>query len=427
MRIAIIGAGYAGMAAAAGLAAHGLPVTVFEASRTLGGRARRVEVKGHPLDNGQHILVGAYGELLRLMRLVGADPGALLERRPLTLTYPGHMRLRAPRLPAPLHLAAALLTARGLSAGNRIAAVRFMRHMKQAGFRLDHDISFAELMARHGQPDAVRRYLWEPLCISALNTPPAEASAQVFLNVLRDSLAAARPASDLLIARTDFSALFPEPAERFVRARGGEVLRGCRIGPIDWDPYGFRLAGDPAGRSYSHVVAAVAPCHLAALAGKLPRLQPVLEEIGRFAYEPILTAYLGYAQAVRLPEAMVGAGGTAHFLFQRTDRIVSAVASAHGPHLDLPRAELIDRLHGEIAAVAGPLPQPEWSQVIVEKRATFACRPGVVRPHFETPLANFLIAGDYVASDYPATLEAAVRSGSACAQTIRSQADRRSA
>jgi uncharacterized protein with NAD-binding domain and iron-sulfur cluster len=93
MHVAIIGAGYAGMAAAAELAARGVRVSVFEASRTLGGRARRVEAHGHPLDNGQHILVGAYAELLRLMRLVGADPEALLERRPLSLVFPGRMRL----------------------------------------------------------------------------------------------------------------------------------------------------------------------------------------------------------------------------------------------------------------------------------------------------------------------------------------------
>ncbi len=419
MRVAIIGAGYAGMAAATELAARGVPVTVFEASRTLGGRARRIEAHGVPLDNGQHILVGAYVELLRLMRLVGADPGTLLARKPLSLVFPGRMHLAAPRLPAPLHLAAALLTARGLPIGGRFAAVRFMRHMKQAGFRLERDITFAELMARHGQHEAAVRYLWEPLCISALNTPPAEASAQIFLNVLRDSLAATRAASDLLLPRTDLSMLFPEPAEHYVRNRGGEVLRGTAIHGIDWTPYGFQLDGDAAGQSHTHVIAAVAPYHLGRLAAKLPRLQPVLEEIGRLSYEPILTAYLGYPQPVRLPGPMVGVGGKAHFLFQHAGDILAAVTSARGPHLDLPREALVAGIHAEVCEIAGPTPPPAWSQVIVEKRATFACRPGVRRPTCETPLANFFLCGDYVASDYPATLEAAVRSGVACARLIK--------
>ena len=343
-------------------------------------------------------------------------------RKPLTLVFPGRMHLAAPRLPAPLHLAVALLTARSLPASGRLAAVRFMRHLKRDGFRLERDITFAELMARHGQHETVIRYLWAPLCLSALNTPPQEASAQVFLNVLRDSLAAAREASDLLLPKTDLSTLFPEPAERFVLNRGGEVLRGTSIHTVDWTPYGFHLEGDASGRSYTHVIAAVAPYHLRRLSAKLPRLQPVLEEVEQLSYEPILTAYLGYPQAVKLPGSMLGIGGTAHFLFQHADNILAAVSSARGPHLDLSHETLVERIHAEVVDIVGivdKMPRPAWSQVIVEKRATFACRPGMRRPACETPLANFFLCGDYVASDYPATLEAAVRSGVACARLIR--------
>ena len=103
---------------------------------------------------------------------------------------------------------------------------------------------------------------------------------------------------------------------------------------------------------------------------------------------------------------------------QLVDAGCRAVVSARGPQLELPREELLARIQAEIAAVAGPSPAPAWTQVIVEKRATFACRPGVRRPAGETPLANFYLCGDYVASDYPATLEAAVRSGVACARLV---------
>ena len=107
-RVAVVGAGWAGLAAAATLAERGHPVTVFEASRSLGGRARRVTIDGVDLDNGQHILIGAYAEALRLMRLVGADPERLLVRLPLELRYASGFHLRAPPLPAPLHLLAGL-------------------------------------------------------------------------------------------------------------------------------------------------------------------------------------------------------------------------------------------------------------------------------------------------------------------------------
>ncbi|MDP1605326.1 MAG: FAD-dependent oxidoreductase, partial [Rhodocyclaceae bacterium] len=196
-RVAIIGAGYAGLAAAVELADADIKVDVFEASRTLGGRARTVELDGLSVDNGAHILVGAYRETLRLMQKVGAG-GTALRREPLHLEFPGKVKISAPPhcipAPAPLHLAWALLTAQGLSFADKLAAIRFMRTQQARNFRLAADITAAELFS--DQPERVRRYLWEPLCLAALNTPVAIASAQVFLNVLRDSLAADRAASD---------------------------------------------------------------------------------------------------------------------------------------------------------------------------------------------------------------------------------------
>src|SRR5450759_2359812 len=111
-KVAVISGGYAGMAAAVTLSERGIACHVFEAGKVLGGRARRLTYRGLTLDNGQHILLGAYRELLQLMHQVGAPEGALA-RHPLTLDLHPDFTLRAPRLPAPLHLAFALLTARG--------------------------------------------------------------------------------------------------------------------------------------------------------------------------------------------------------------------------------------------------------------------------------------------------------------------------
>ena len=136
MKAAIVGAGWAGLSAAVELAQAGFRVTVFEAARQLGGRARSVEVQGHRLDNGQHLLVGAYRETLRLMRQVGADPDRLLKRLPLELSFPGGplpFRMRLPRLPSPWHLAAGLLTARGASLAEKISAARCMRSLQRDG------------------------------------------------------------------------------------------------------------------------------------------------------------------------------------------------------------------------------------------------------------------------------------------------------
>jgi squalene-associated FAD-dependent desaturase len=419
MKVAIVGGGYAGMAAAVELAGRGIQVDVFEASRTLGGRARAVEIEGLTLDNGAHILVGAYRETLRLMRTVGADPDRLLRRLCLRLEYPGRFRLAAPRLPAPLHLAWALLTAHGISLGEKFAAVRFMQTGKGRRFRLDDDMSVGALLDLHRQSPALRRYLWEPLCVAALNTPSEQSSARVFLNVLRDTLAADRAASDLLLPATDLSALFPEPAARYVEARSGRVLREQRVKAIVPTLDGFILDGSTG---YEKVIVAVAPRHLPSLLDGLPQLAPLAAQVGAFVFEPIVTVYLAYPENVGLSFPMLGiADGTAQWIFDRGrlcghPGLLAAVISAHGRHENAEQATLADRVHREIAALLPGLPPPRWTRVVTEKRATFACTPGLMRPPTATAVPGLLLAGDYVAGDYPATLEGAVRSGISAAR-----------
>jgi squalene-associated FAD-dependent desaturase len=422
VNVAIIGAGWAGMAAAVALAQAKIPVTVFEAARHLGGRARSVEIEGVELDNGQHMLVGAYRETLRLMRVVGADPDKLLLRAPLAIEYPGKFSLRAPRLPAPLHLLVALLTAGGLAWGERIAAMRFIAAMRRNAYRIAADMPVSELLAQQRQSGALARYLWEPLCVSALNTPAATASAQVFLNVLRDGLDGAREASDFLIPRTDLGRLFPGPAAKFVRANGGAVQLGTPVHALDKTVDGFVLDDRP--ERYTHAILAVGPHQVDALLDRFPLLAPMRRSLAEFSYEPIYTCYLQYPPKVSMPRAMTGFdGGTIQWVFDRgrlngAAGLLAAVISARGGHQNVSQDEVASAMHRELAAFLPGLPQPLWSRVIAEKRATFSCRPGVARPENKTAVRNLCLAGDYTASDYPATLESAVRSGVLAAHLV---------
>lgn len=413
--IAVIGAGYAGLAAAVELAAAGARVDVFEASRTLGGRARAVRIDGFDVDNGQHILVGAYTETLRLMRAVGADPDRLLRRTPLRFEFPGQFLMSAPRLPAPLHTAFALLLAKGLDWPEKRAAIRLMRDLQAARFRVEPDVTVTAWLDRNGIPPRQRRFLWEPLCIAALNTPAERASAQIMANVLRDSLAGPRSASDMLLPQVDLSELFPLPAARFVGQHGGTVHFGHRIESLRREGDAWML--DDAG-PFWQVILAVAPYHLGSLVPELA------ERVSNFDWEPIVTSYFRYPPAVRLPQSMLGVdAGLAQWLFDRgalcgQNGLIAAVISAQGRHLDLPTPELEARIHDEIAALVPHLPAALTIQTITEKRATFACVPGLQRPASETGLPGLWLAGDYVAGDYPATLEGAVRSGVAAARRI---------
>ena len=400
-RVAIVGAGYAGMAAAVTLAGRGVPVTVFESGPVPGGRARRVTTQGIELDNGQHILVGAYAELFRLMRQVGVADDALL-RVPLELRYAEGFRLRSLWLPAPLGIAAGLMLASGIPFPERLGAARFMQRMKKARFRVAPDRPVEALLREHGQAGRIAHYLWRPLCVSALNTPAEEASSNTFLAALRDTLNGSDGASDLLLPRLDLSRLFPEPALRYVTERGGEVRLRTPVNDL------AALKND-----FSAVIVAVGPHQLRTL---LPAFA------AEFAYQPIYTCYLQYAQRTRLPFPMLGlASGLVQWVFDRGALLgekgrLACVISAQGDHQQLGQDELAERCHAELAAALPNLPRPEWTRVIAEKRATIASVVGLRKPLEE--FEGFQLAGDYLDAEYPPTLEAAVRSGIRAASKI---------
>lgn len=428
-RVAVIGAGWAGLAAAVRLAEGGVSVTVFEAARQAGGRARTVELDGIELDNGQHILLGAYRETLALLARVNPAWQAQLLRLPLLLRVEPDFRLRAVRLPAPWHLAAALLGARGLGWGERVRALAFIAALRRQGFRLPADTTVGELLARHGQTGRLARVLWHPLCVAALNTPPGLASAQVFVNVLRDAFARERAASDLLLPRVSLSRLFAEPAAAFLTGHGARVRTATPVRAIEPTPGGWRLPGVAGAGTFSHVVCALPPRRAASLLAPLPRMGETAAALHALPHEPIVTVYLRYPPSIRLPAPMLGlAHGPGQWVFDRgrlsgPAGLLAVVISTCGEHARLDHVALAQAVARQLTDVLGLPERPRWSRVIAEKRATFSCQPGLARVPAPTPLSGLLLAGDHVAAadpldDYPATLEAAVRSGVQCARLI---------
>jgi squalene-associated FAD-dependent desaturase len=397
----VVGAGYAGMAAAVTLAQRGARAVVFESGPVPGGRARRVAIQGRTLDNGQHVLVGAYATLLSLMRAVGVPADAVL-RMPLELRYADGVRLRRLFLPEPLGLLGGLLAARGLPWRERLGALRFLRALRRLGFRLPEDCSVQRLLARHAQDGRIGHYVWKPLCVSALNTPPERASANVFLAVLRDTLAGGEDASDLLLPRVDLSRLFPEPAAAWLATQGGELRCGATVREL-----GALRA------QFDAVILAVGPHQLKALAPQLAR---------DFEYQPIYTCYLQYGARTRLPLPMLGlAHGLVQWVFDRgalggDQGLLAAVISAQGDHQQMTHEALAAACHRELAAALPSLPAPQWSQVIAEKRATIEVGARLARPAIDSGMPGVFLAGDYTDPEYPPTLEAAARSGVRAAQ-----------
>ena len=423
-RVAIIGAGYAGMAAAVTLAANNIPVTVFESAQQLGGRARGVLYNDTQLDNGQHILLGCYRHTLGLIEQVGGNLQHDFQRLPLQLTLHNHFELKAPRLPAPLHLLLGFLKAKGLSWTTRIHAARFMLAMRKIKFKLPHDLSALELLQSYKQDDTLIHLLWEPICISALNTPIHKASAQVLLNVLRDSLNGSRADSDMLLPRLDFSALFPDRAATYITHRGGNISLSCGVEAIIPHDQQIELITTQGTQRFDQVICAASSSSTVRLFSKLPALEKLAQQIEAIPYQPIYTVYLQYPASVRLPHPMLGlVRCLSQWLFDRGQiaaqhGLIAAVISAEGIHQDLPQELLAQKVVQELHEQLGITQQPLWHKVIAEKRATFSCEVNLARPAYITPVAGLLLAGDFTAGDYPATLEGAVLSGIRCANAI---------
>ena len=424
--IAIVGGGIAGLAAAAKLTQQGQSVTLFEAAPSLGGRARGMDFNGLRLDNGQHILLGAYRETLSLLKIVGVTESKVLMRLPLSLqvkdlTGDLNFSLKTnPLLPAPLHILYGLLTTQGISIKEKLSAFRCMMWMSLNRFTLKNDQSLATFLTTHRQSAVLIKCLWEPLCLAALNTPLSQASAQVFLCVLRDSFAQQQHDADLIFAKTDLSTLMSHPIADYLQQNGSKVVANCAINNIIATDTGYELQTKKQAYVFKTVILACGPHQLKNFTETLPKLSRLTEH---FSYRPITTVYLQYKHHISLPEPMIGmVNSLSQWIFDRGQicdqkGLIAVVISAHMPFKQTQDA-LAAQIADELKQLFPQLIQPIWYKVITEKRATFSCDVALARPTNITAYPNLLIAGDYTAGDYPATIEGAIRSGIKAASFI---------
>lgn len=428
LKVAVIGGGWSGLAAAVQATQDGRQVTLFEMAGQLGGRARSVNCKSEDgqdltLDNGQHILIGAYRQSLTLMSTLGVDATSALQRMPLRLRYPDLEGLSLPSWPHPiLGFAVATLRCRHWHWSDRMNLLGHCASWAVKGFSCDPRLSVAELCA--GLPQTVRDQLIDPLCVAALNTPMQRASATVFLRVLRDALFGARGSSDLLLPKLPLSELVAGPGAIWLQSWGAKILTGRRIEKIC--PEGPRWMVD--GQAFDAVI-------LACTASEANRLvhpiDPAWAQIaGALRYEPILTVYL-HSAGSRFPAPMMalhaGPEAPAQFAFdlgalhqdpQQAGRFALVISDArawleHG----LAHATQVTLAQARLALKTFWVTPPVLLRALTEKRATFACTPGLQRPRARIA-PGLMAAGDYVDGPYPATLEGAIMAGSAAARAL---------
>ena len=437
--IPIIGGGWAGCAAALTLANAGYRVALYETAQELGGRARRVVRDGLPLDNGQHVLLGAYVETQQNLAFVtGVNELPFVQRRleisPFAEAQRDAIALRARRFPPPFALFAGLMSAHGLSWRDRIATARWFARLRKRAYRVDAGSTAAELIA--SVPARARERLLAPLCLSALNTPPVRASAQVFANVLRAAFDGAGGASDMLLPSTDLAGLFPGAIARWLAANDHTVHLRTEATVIDAVERRIIVRSERSEIRAPATIIAVAPHQLSRAFGPAihsdESVTRAIEQVNRLEWEPIVTVYLGYGESFDMPSGLVQLDDMpGQWVFDRRDvlaradtdapmlaALLAVVISGRGAHTSLANDALTREVDMQLRRLRPGLPRVAWSQVIAEKRATYSCTPTAVRPQSGRLAAGIYLAGDYTDQEFPATLEAAVRSGRVAAEQL---------
>lgn len=394
----------------------------------------------HLLDNGQHILLGAYHETLSLLRKVGVDENQAFLRQPLKIKMQSSSAetifslKSAHYLPSPLDMLVGLLACKGLYFSERVAAIKLMVYLKKTHYQIANDKPLESFLIEQKQSRQLIKMLWEPLCLAALNTPVARASTSIFLNVIKDSFSGCaftsrKKNNDFLLPRLDLSKIIAYPLSQYILSKGGDIKLNRRIRSLAIHDVGFSLESRDGQSLFSHVIIAVPPARLDKLIGNIPKLKNMLLKTQSYGYQPIYTIYLQYPPQTTLPDVMSGLSNTlGQWVFDRgrlcnQNGLFSVIVSATGPHQSLNHDELALTIAKELNQAFPNIPKPLWHKVIAEKRATFSCTPDLARPTNKTLQPKLYIAGDYTYANYPATIEGAVRSGIACANLISNHSD----
>ena len=422
-KIAIVGAGWAGLSAAICATQAGHHVTLFEASRHWGGRARSLQAHGDTgpmLDNGQHILIGAYHQSLKMMQTVGVRAEDALWRLPLQLIQADGSGLLLKNGPFPFNLLWGIASAKSWTLHDKWCLLKKAFQWQLQNFKCDEHSSVAEIC--NGLTAKLRQDLIDPLCVAALNTPAHEASGRVFLRVLKDALFGPAGSADLLLPRHDLGQIFPNAAIGWLQKNGADCRSATRVAQLTWrdkHPQSWQVEG----MDFDHVVIATTSSEAARLVSPFnPAWSSMAQQI---QFEAIATLYIQAPVHVQLPHPMLALISSqqapAQFVFDRgqicheanSPGLMAFVASAVRENKETLELQVMQQAVDLLQTLKYPhqdIAGLQLIQTVVEKRATFACTPHLQRPS-ATPYPRLSVCGDYIEGPYPATLEGAVMSG----------------
>jgi hydroxysqualene dehydroxylase len=461
----VIGGGFAGLSAATALAERGARVVVLEARATLGGRATAFTdpATGERVDNGQHVLFGCYHETFRFLRRIGAEAHVRVQRR-LAIDMIDRdgcwSRLACPALPSPFHLLAGVMRWDALGWRDRIAVARMhkalsappdggtdTRHAGERASRARGPVASGETvrdwLMRHRQTPRAVEMLWEPLAVAALNQPIDKAAASAFAAILRPMFSDDPRNAALALPAKPLDEMYAQPARSYIEQRGGCVrlsspaIIECGAGPSV--PPELAGAAPHVVVRGEHLTAGVVICAVPwhGLSAVLPQrpvaLADVLDAADRTEASPIVTVNLWFDRVVTSSPVIGLPGRTLQWVFDKR-----AVFGAHASHLSLisSGAQAVvsatnqDLIELALAEVWDALPAVRAANllrgvVVREKKASFSLEPGQPpRPGTRTRVPGLLLAGDWIDTGLPATIEGAVISGHRAARMALESIDR---
>lgn len=438
--VIVVGGGFAGLSAAADLTARGLRVLVLEARPTLGGRATafRDPETGELVDNGQHVLLGCYHETFAFLRRIGAEASVRLQQHlevPFIDTAGRRSVLRCPPLPSPWHLLGGLLEWDALGFADRLAVLRMAKPIgiarREASGRTDRisaspGETVENWLIRNGQTARLREMLWEPLSLAALNQSPRDAAAPSFTQVLGRMFGPDPGDAAIGLPRTPLHLMYAEPARAFIEQHGGQVRTSA---PARVLASGSRVDGVMVRDEHLKANAVIVAVPWFALESTLAECSPLMSDAVTRASAmrsmPIVSVNLWFDRRV-MDTPFVGLPGRRFqwvfdkaALFERDASHLSVVSSGAVEDVAKGNDELVLRAEREISEA---LPEARRAKrlkalVVRERRATFSLAPGEpARPGHATPLAGLFLAGDWIATGLPGTIESAVTSGHRAAE-----------
>lgn len=477
-QIIVIGAGWAGLACAVKLAQQQHQVMLVEAAPNAGGRARGINANGMMIDNGQHLLMGAYHATQNLLHSIGVDLQQVFVRSPLQLQLfineagtaicnrtgiakGKFVQFKLPQLPKPWNLFAGSLQTKGLTLTDKYSLAKAFFSLSSKNFMLAQDVTIQQaLQAMHQSTNVINKF-WRPIAKAVMSTALEIASANVFFQVIKDTFYGNKQATDWLLPKLTLSEVLPKPAINFLQHHGAQLSFNNRVLAVQYNHKNeFEIYCSKGQYTADKVVLATPPWVSAELLKTSALISDTTTQIkqhmlnlsanlAQFSFEPITTIYFYLSERVNLPFPILGLlNGPGEWLFDKTllddsrDSINNGANLNSGANLSvssgtnsnigsilsvvitgkvtLDKKRLITQTFQQINEICPQARAYHYVKVICEKKAAFTCSPdiNVLRPSNLTLLPNLYLAGDYTQTGYPATLESAVKSGMSCAEVM---------